>query len=279
MNDSTSPWVRNAAIVYATLVAVGIAIAAFVLSFSALWDVATRVWPNRDLSWLGPAIVDSTILQATVSLVVVAHSTRSAERTYFWSLLIGAALTSIAGNALHAIIPADQPLPGVVAALIATIPPVFLLLSTHSLTLLIRRRPTPADAASVERPNVGTAHAVAADAAELDKLDRAELVAPELDELATAAVGETQEVHPARFVGAAAHVGARPFLEPARALREQHNFDTPTSQIAAILHRFTTNPDSSKRELGLAGNVHHNTAAKIVNAYEESQLSLSNTRS
>ncbi len=43
MYDSTSPWVRKLAIVYATAVAVGIAIAAFVLSFSALWDVATRV--------------------------------------------------------------------------------------------------------------------------------------------------------------------------------------------------------------------------------------------
>lgn len=274
MNDSTSPWVRKLAIVYATLVAVGIAIAAFVLSFSALWDVATRVWPNRHLSWLGPAIVDSTILQATVSLVVVAHSTRSAERTYFWSLLIGAALTSIAGNALHAIIPAGQPLPGVVAALIATIPPVFLLLSTHSLTLLIRRRPA-GDVAGLPQP----AAAAATDAVELDNLNRPDLVAPELDELTTAAVGETQAAQPGRFASTAAHVGARPFLEPARALREQHNFDTPTSQIAAILHRFTTNPDSSKRELGLAGNVHHNTAAKIVNAYEESQLTLSNTRS
>lgn len=63
-----------------------------------------------------------------------------------------------------------------------------------------------------------------------------------------------------------------------RALREQHNFDTPTSQIAAILHRFDSNPESSKRDLGLAGKVHHNTAAKIVNAYLESQLVLSNTR-
>lgn len=81
MNNSTSPLVRKLAIMYAALAAVGIAVAAFILSFSALWDVATRVWPNRELSWLGPAIVDSTILQATVSLVVVAHASRSTERT------------------------------------------------------------------------------------------------------------------------------------------------------------------------------------------------------
>lgn len=276
MNNTTSPWVRNVAIVYATIVAVGIAIAAFVLSFSALWDVATRVWPNRDLSWLGPAIVDSTILQATVSLVVVAHSARSAERTYFWSLLIGAALTSIAGNALHAIIPAGQPLPGVVAALIATIPPVFLLLSTHSLTLLIRRRPD-SEVAGLTPPVAGAEAAGTSDAAKLDDLAGHELAAPDLEELpATGAVGETQAMRPA---GAATYGDARPFLEPARELREQHNLDTPTSQIAAILHRFDSNPDSSKRELGLAGNVHHNTAAKIVNAYQESRLVLSNTRS
>ena len=276
MHDSTSPWVRKVAIVYATIAAVGIAIAAFVLSFSALWDVATRVWPNRHLSWLGPAIVDSTILQATVSLVVVAHSTRSTERTYFWSLLVGAALTSIAGNALHAIIPADRPLPNVVAALIATIPPVFLLLSTHSLTLLIRRRPDPAGHGAW--PPVA---ATAADASKpgVDERDRTELPALGLnDPTAAAAAGEPHERRSEPLTADLAPGGARPFLEPARALREQHNFDTPTSQIAAILHRYTAHPESSKRELGVAGNVHHNTAAKIVNAYQESQL-VSNTRS
>lgn len=273
MNNSTSPWVRKVAIVYATIVAVGIAIAAFVLSFSALWDVATRVWPNRHLSWLGPAIVDSTILQATVSLVVVAHSTRSAERTYFWSLLIGAALTSIAGNALHASIPADQALPGLSAALIATIPPVFLLLSTHSLTLLLRRRPDQ------EPVPVTTLAGSAGEGTTNASTDEPDLLTPDHyqpDQVMDHEV--TRETRASRVAVTAPH-DAPSFFEPARALRERHNFDTDASRIAAILHRFHSHPESSTRELASAGNVHHNTAAKIISAYRESQPALSNTRS
>ncbi|WP_052689168.1 hypothetical protein [Williamsia herbipolensis] len=199
-----------------------------------------------------------------MSLVVVAHTTRSSERTYFWSLLVGAALTSIAGNALHALIPADQPLPGLVAAVIATIPPVFLLLSTHSLTLLIRRRPdrivTP-----VSNYGLAEAHDPSAGHTMPAGLD---------DGAAVRAPGERLAVlDPVSAPG-----DARPFLDPARALRERHNFDTPTSRIAAILHHFHTNPEASNRELGAAGNVHHNTAAKIVNAYRDTEL-VSNTRS
>ncbi|MBT0568639.1 DUF2637 domain-containing protein [Williamsia sp. CHRR-6] len=255
----------------AAVVAAGIAVAAFVLSFAALWDVATRVWPSRHLSWLGPVVVDATILQATVSLVAVSSSTRVGERRYFWALLIGAASTSVAGNALHAVVPASQPLASWVAALIATIPPVFLLLSTHSLTLLIRRRPEPIGAAVVTASAVveaGNAQAGTTNTAAMNPAPMAvgEGVAPTTT---TSDGRQAAEVDVAPVLPAS---DARPFLEPARALRELHNFDTPTSRIAAILHHLHTNPDASHRELGTAGNVHHNTAAKIVNAYHETEL-------
>ena len=253
MNDATTPVVRRLAITLAVLTAASIAVAAFILSFSALWDVATRVWPNRHLSWLGPAVVDSTILQATVSLIVVTNGVGKGERRYFWSLLIGAAATSVAGNALHAVVPHSAPLPGAVAAVIATIPPVFLLLSTHSLTLLIRRRPTPPTAA----PAAGDSQTYAPDA---------EASTPGGQEPAPGA-GEWVD-----------RDDAQAFIEVARMLREENDFATPASQIAALLQRYSAHPDASWRELGVAGMVHHNTAKKIVDAFLDRQL-VSNTRS
>lgn len=251
MNDATTPIVRRLAITLAVLTAASIAVAAFILSFSALWDIATRVWPNRHLSWLGPAVVDSTILQATVSLIVVTNGAGRGERRYFWSLLVGAAATSVAGNALHAVVPHSEPLPGAVAAVIATIPPVFLLLSTHSLTLLIRRRPTPPGAVL-----------------SLGESQPRDVAAGEPTPARTESVtGEWS-----------ARDGGQAFIEVARALREEHDFATPASQIAALLQRYSANPNASWRELGVAGMVHHNTAKKIIDAFLDRQF-VSNTRS
>ena len=241
MNDATTPIVRRLAITLAVLTAASIAVAAFVLSFSALWDVATRVWPNRHLSWLGPAVVDSTILQATVSLLVVANGARTGERRYFWSLLIGAAATSIAGNALHAVTPPDRALAPVVAALIACIPPIFLCLSTHSVILLTRRQ-------SALNP-------VSTPALAGGPLDDHAPPAPSGDrqgDLIGVSIGEH-----------AAH---------ARLLRERYGLTTGVSQIAAVLHRRAKRPGASLRELAVAGNIHHNTAKKIVEAAEAADL-------
>ncbi|TSD93036.1 DUF2637 domain-containing protein [Skermania sp. ID1734] len=248
MTDATSPLVRRVAILLAVATAAGIAIAAFVLSFSALWDVATRVWPNRHLSWLGPAVVDATILQATVSLLVVAHSAKPGERRYFWSLLVGAAATSIAGNALHAITPPNQPLTPVVAALIACIPPIFLCLSTHSVVVLTRRvarRPAAARGAT------GTAPEPLAEASNFDEVEDGLPVGnPELVEDITAALvpAATRET----------------VISRARRIREEHGLATGTAKIAAVLMHRATYPEASLRELAAAGNVHHNTAKKIL---------------
>lgn len=239
MNDVTSPFMRRAAILLGVVTAGGIAVAAFVLSFAALWDVATRVWPSRHLSWLGPVVVDATILQATVSLVAVSSSTRLGERRYFWALLIGAATTSVAGNALHAVVPSNQPLSPWIAAIIATIPPVFLLLSTHSLTLLIRRRPS-IDATIAPSAEAGVGPSATQ---ELD-------VDVDVDAIA----------------GLQYPPSPRDYIDAARELRERHGFGTPTAQIAAVLHHRAARPGASMREHAAAGNIHHNTAKKILDA-------------
>jgi hypothetical protein len=232
---------RRAAILLGVVTAGGIAVAAFVLSFAALWDIATRVWPSRHLSWLGPVVVDATILQATVSLVAVSSSTRLGERRYFWALLIGAATTSVAGNALHAVVPSNQPLSPWIAAIIATIPPVFLLLSTHSLTLLIRRRP------SIDAPIAPSAEAGVGPSA-----------TQELDLDVDIDVDEIAGLQHAR--------SPRDYIDAARELRERHGFGTPTAQIAAVLHHRAASPEASMREHAAAGNIHHNTAKKILDA-------------
>lgn len=239
MDDVTSPFMRRASIILGAVTAGGIAVAAFVLSFAALWDVATRVWPSRHLSWLGPVVVDATILQATVSLVAVSSSTRVGERRYFWALLIGAATTSVAGNALHAVIPSNQPLSPWIAAIIATIPPVFLLLSTHSLTLLIRRRPR------INATIAPNAHA-GVDLSATQELD--------LDV-------DVEDLAAPQYLGS-----PRDYLDAARELRERHGFGTPPAQIAAVLHHRDASPEASMREHAAAGNIHHNTAKKILDA-------------
>lgn len=243
MNDVTSPFMRRAAILLGVVTAGGIAVAAFVLSFAALWDVATRVWPSRHLSWLGPVVVDATILQATVSLVAVSSSTRLGERRYFWGLLIGAATTSVAGNALHAVVPSNQPLMPWIAAIIATIPPVFLLLSTHSLTLLIRRRPS-IDATIAPSAEAGVGLSAT------QELDLDADVDVDVDEI----------------VGLQHARSPRDYIDAARELRERHGFGTPTAQIAAVLHHRAASPEASMREHAAAGNIHHNTAKKILDA-------------
>lgn len=254
MNDATSPFVRRVAITLAVATAAGIAIAAFVLSFSALWDVATRVWPNRHLSWLGPAVVDATILQATVSLLVVAHSAKPGERRYFWSLLVGAAATSIAGNALHAITPPNQPLIPVVAALIACIPPIFLCLSTHSVVVLTRRA---ASRVARDRTSVGErlVQVRSSDSDGGPLLADAELV----DEVSS---------------GPVSSVSTEDVVAHARRIREEHGLATDTAKIAAVLVHRATFPEASLRELAAAGNVHHNTAKKILEVHDDRRANL-----
>ncbi|WP_081729776.1 DUF2637 domain-containing protein [Williamsia sp. D3] len=92
------------AVVTAIAVTALLALGSFILSFSALWDIATEIWPQRELSWIAPVIVDGTILQATISLVAAAGDESRRSRQFFWFLLTTAAAISIAGNALHAYI-------------------------------------------------------------------------------------------------------------------------------------------------------------------------------
>ncbi|MGB7385413.1 MAG: DUF2637 domain-containing protein [Rhodococcus sp. (in: high G+C Gram-positive bacteria)] len=131
--------VMRATLISAVVITTVIGIASFVLSFAALWDLATLAGVPRTLSWLWPVIVDGTILQATISVIALAHLDRHhSGRRFFWAVLIVAALVSIGANALHAFISQSGTLHPALSAAIATVAPVSLLAATHGLGILVR---------------------------------------------------------------------------------------------------------------------------------------------
>ena len=225
------------AVVTAIAVTALLALGSFILSFSALWDIATEIWPQRELSWIAPVIVDGTILQATISLVAAAGDESRRSRQFFWFLLTTAAAISIAGNALHAYISETARLDPMVAVIGGTIPPAFLLLSTHGLVLLLRLRPEHA-APSVQ--------------------DAGDDLATEPQEIAQA---DYREPVDARTVG--------DFVEPARRLREVTNATTEPSTIAHILWLNHSQPHQTRRALAKKVNVHHGTVSRILDAWGE----------
>ena len=131
--------VLRATLVSAVVITAVIGIASFVLSFAALWDLATMAGVPRSLSWLWPVIVDGTILQATISVIALAQfEDQRSGRRFFWGVLITAALVSIGANAMHAFISDAGTLHPALSAAIATVAPVSLLAATHGLGILVR---------------------------------------------------------------------------------------------------------------------------------------------
>lgn len=149
--------VLRATLVSAVVITTVIGIASFVLSFAALWDLATMAGVPRSLSWLWPVIVDGTILQATISVIALAQfEDQRSGRRFFWGVLITAALVSIGANAMHAFISEAGTLHPALSAAIATVAPVSLLAATHGLGILVRvpaELPKTTDNSDVEQPD------------------------------------------------------------------------------------------------------------------------------
>lgn len=128
----------------------------FILSFAALRDLAVRAHIPSDLAWMWPAVIDGTILLATLGVVALApYPHRGDDRAYFWKLLIGSAVVSVGFNMGHAFLPVDAPLPTVLTGLIAAIAPISLLLTTHGLVQLARKGTVPVDIQDVTVERVG----------------------------------------------------------------------------------------------------------------------------
>lgn len=113
---------------------------AFVLSFSALTDLAVRAGITPEIGWMWPLIVDGMIVAATVAIVALAGR-EGKEQFYPWILLFFGAVVSTAANAIHAILAvkaSNGNVPVLVSALVAAMPPVVLLAITHLTVLLVQ---------------------------------------------------------------------------------------------------------------------------------------------
>lgn len=114
---------------------IGIALGAFWLSFTALADLARRSGIASSQAWVWSLLVDGLIVVATIAVVALDGR---AGAWYPWGLLIAGALVSVAANAMHAVVAAEAAVPGLLASVIASVPPLVLLASTHLTVVLIR---------------------------------------------------------------------------------------------------------------------------------------------
>ncbi|MFV0533270.1 MAG: DUF2637 domain-containing protein [Cumulibacter sp.] len=125
-----------------------LAVGAFVLSYAALRDLAVLAGVPAEQAWLWPLIVDGVILEATISVVALRGGATPARR-YAWVLLVAGAAVSVATNITHAVVGADARVPTLVAALVASVPPLVLVAMTH-LTVELIRNASPRPARSTE---------------------------------------------------------------------------------------------------------------------------------
>lgn len=128
-----------------------IGLGAFWLSFVALADLARRSGIAAGQAWVWPLLVDGLIVVATIAVVALDGHTRA---WYPWTLLIAGAVVSVIANAMHSLVAADASVPGVLAAAVASVPPLVLLASTHLTVVLIRsaHRREPAGTAAAAAP-------------------------------------------------------------------------------------------------------------------------------
>lgn len=119
-----------------------VGLAAALLSFASLADLAARAGYPAELSYLWPGIVDGTILLATMAIVVLGPhgELQRANRRFFWLVLATAAVVSVGGNVVHALLPHDAALPVWLAIPIAAVAPLSLLADVHGATILGRLR-------------------------------------------------------------------------------------------------------------------------------------------
>lgn len=161
--DTTARRTRRGVLAVAVSGTVFIALGAFWLSFTSLSDLARRCGIGADRAWVWPLLVDGVIVIATVSVVALTGTgqPRRAAR-YPWTLLLAGAGVSVLANASHAVVAADARVPAILAALVAAVPPVVLVATTH-LTVQLTHRPTPTARDALPLRDVTSAYADHAD--------------------------------------------------------------------------------------------------------------------
>lgn len=133
--------VSRGVIVLALTGTILLALGAFWLSFTTLQDLAVLSGVPAGQAWVWPLIVDGVILEATISVVALRNSAPAARR-FAWLLLASGAGVSVAANIIHAVVASDTRVPAIIAALVASVPPLVLLAMTH-LTVELTRNEAP----------------------------------------------------------------------------------------------------------------------------------------
>ncbi|GIK37605.1 MAG: hypothetical protein BroJett011_14380 [Chloroflexota bacterium] len=126
----------------ATLGVLFVTVTGIVLSYNALWDLASTAGSiNYNLAWLWPLTLDA--LAVVASLNVLWAEIRKERDGYAWSLVIAFTLLSVIFNAVHASLSnllALHPLtPVVVSGVVGVLPPVAAAFALHLLVSLLRR--------------------------------------------------------------------------------------------------------------------------------------------
>lgn len=153
-----------------TLLGIGVvAVAAAVLSFASLQDLAERAGYTRELAALLPVAIDAQAVVATRAWL--ATTTPTTARRYARALALSAVGLSVVGNSgQHAMQAAYTATPWQVVVLIAAVPPIALAATAHLAALLatqpiedlpateqVEPTPAPADRGSTDADAGSTA--------------------------------------------------------------------------------------------------------------------------
>lgn len=232
---------------------------AFWLSFVALADLAVRSGIDAGQAWIWPLLVDGLIVVATVAVVAL-DGHRSAW--YPWALLIAGAGMSVTANAAHAIVAATASVPALLAAIVATVPPLVLLASTHLTVVLTRStKTTTAERPAAEPPVTAPALTGAMSTGREEQADQAQ--PPEFPKLpGPAAVAEPELPPPAPSPAVASLPASlpEPQSEPAPTpnLVSELEFPEPDLTETAL-----PEPGPSERESPGAGRVRRERAVAL----------------
>lgn len=109
------------------------------LSFTALSDLALHNGVPGHEAFMVPLVVDGGSIVATAATLALTKN-----RSFAWALLVLSSLASVVGNVVHA-----QP-HGVIAMVIAAIPPLWLLASTHLTVMLVQQHQEPQEEIVIE---------------------------------------------------------------------------------------------------------------------------------
>jgi hypothetical protein len=132
LRPDSRPLLYAVAAIVAALAAI-----AFVLSFSALRDLAVAAHVSVELAWLWPLAVDGNIVVNTVAGLLLRPRGRTVS-WYPWAALFLFSAVSVVGNGLHATTTSGLlALDPVVAFVVSAIPAVALLQGSHLFVVML----------------------------------------------------------------------------------------------------------------------------------------------